>query len=590
MDDDQAPGAQHAEYTYWAFISYSSTDKSWARWLQRAIESYGIPARLVDHLTPTGEPAPKRLKPLFRDRSELPAAADLGTQIEAALRASRYLIVVCSPRAARSPWVNKEVETFQALGRPGRVLTLIVEGEPNTGGDDECFPAALRETEPLAADARPQGDGRRDARLKLLSGMLGVGFDALKQRDSHRRIRRLQTVIAAVLALAVGFAGLSAYAVMQRNTAREQRDKAVRARQEAEKILEVLLYDVRDLLRPLGRLDVVEEVQAKVDDYYRQLGTEAGISVTLLNRAAAFNGKGDRLMAQGDLEAALRQYRAGMEVTTRLTSSQPDNVLWQRNLAVSHELIGRALEEQRELPEALRHYQAALAIARRVAATDPTDTDYQRELSLAYTQVGDVLKWQMRLDEALQHYQTALDIAQRAHDSDPGDTQLQDDLVVDHANIGVVLETQNDLDGALSHYRAALRIDEGLAATDPLNTRWQQNVAWDHNDIAVVLAKQHDLDGALGHYRAALAIKRRLAAWDPANTEWQRAVAVTLRNLGGALAEKGEPRAALRHLRAALDIDERLAAKDPTDAVARQDIETDRAAIAILAQGSGEGR
>ena len=76
MDDERASGGQHVKYLYWAFISYSSTDKSWARWLQRAIESYGVPARLVQHHTPTGEPAPKRLRPLFRDRSELAAAAD----------------------------------------------------------------------------------------------------------------------------------------------------------------------------------------------------------------------------------------------------------------------------------------------------------------------------------------------------------------------------------------------------------------------------------------------------------------------------------------------------------------------------------
>jgi len=90
------------QYRYWAFVSYSNYDRSWGRWLHRAIESYGIPAKLVNSLTPVGHPAPKRLRPLFRDREELPAASDLSARIDDALRASRYLIVICSKHASRS--------------------------------------------------------------------------------------------------------------------------------------------------------------------------------------------------------------------------------------------------------------------------------------------------------------------------------------------------------------------------------------------------------------------------------------------------------------------------------------------------------
>jgi hypothetical protein len=216
------------EYRYWAFITYSHKDEAQAKWLHRAIETYGIPAKLVEHehAMPTGEPAPKRFQPIFRDRDELPASADLGQAIEDALRASRYLIVVCSPHAAQSRWVNREIETFTELGRSDRVLAFIVDGEPNSGDERECFPPALRQVEPLAADARPQGDGRADAKLKLLAGMLGVGFDALKRRDDQRRIRRLQLTVAVVLFLAAVLAGVAVYV-------NQQRAQAVRARQRA---------------------------------------------------------------------------------------------------------------------------------------------------------------------------------------------------------------------------------------------------------------------------------------------------------------------------------------------------------------------
>ncbi|HZZ43481.1 MAG TPA: TIR domain-containing protein [Tepidisphaeraceae bacterium] len=200
---------------YWAFISYSNKDRKWARWLHRSIEAYGIPAQLVSHPTPIGEPAPKRFRPLFHDRAELPASSDLGSQIEVALRESRYLIVVCSPHSAQSKWVNKEIEIFQRFHGRERILAIIVDGEPNDG-EEECFPLALRYNEPIAADARPEADGTSNAKLKLLAGMLGVTFDALKQRDNQRRIRQLKMVLALVTLLVAAFATLSLYANHQR--------------------------------------------------------------------------------------------------------------------------------------------------------------------------------------------------------------------------------------------------------------------------------------------------------------------------------------------------------------------------------------
>lgn len=202
---------------YHAFISYSHADEAWARWLHRAIETYTVPARLRRR---PGAALPRRLFPVFRDRDELPSAAELGAVIQQALRESRALIVVCSPRAAASRWVNEEIRYFKSLGRERKVYALIVDGEPRAADPaQECFPRVLCRTlnaqgevtelpvEPIAADAREGRDGRRDGLLKLIAGLLGVGFDELRQRERQRqRWQRVQQGLAAaaLLAVAVG--------------------------------------------------------------------------------------------------------------------------------------------------------------------------------------------------------------------------------------------------------------------------------------------------------------------------------------------------------------------------------------------------
>lgn len=209
---------------YWAFISYSQRDKEWSGWLQRAIETYRVPRRFVGRTSRDGA-VPRRLFPVFRDREELPTSADLGSNIEQALRASRYLIVVCSPNGATSRWVNEEVRGFKAMGREDRVLAIIVDGEPNASdkpdaGVPECFPPALRyrvgpdgaltqkRTEPIAADVRPDRDGRSNARLKILAGLLGVGFDELRQRERTRRQRRAAWIAAAAAVIVGALVGI----------------------------------------------------------------------------------------------------------------------------------------------------------------------------------------------------------------------------------------------------------------------------------------------------------------------------------------------------------------------------------------------
>jgi tetratricopeptide (TPR) repeat protein len=227
---------------YSAFISYSHSDQPVTRWLHRALEGYRLPKALRGTESPFG-PVPKRLPPVFRDRDELPASGDLGEELRAALAASRFQIVICSPRAAASKWVNEEILSFKRIHGEYRTLALIADGEPYSGTERECFPAALRfklapdgtlsdlPAEPIAADIRPGKDGKRLALLKLVAGIAGVPLDSLARRDAARRQRRLIAITSASLAVSFLTIGLAIYAESQRRIAVRQERLADRSLQ-----------------------------------------------------------------------------------------------------------------------------------------------------------------------------------------------------------------------------------------------------------------------------------------------------------------------------------------------------------------------
>jgi WD40 repeat protein len=191
---------------YFTFISYSHADARAAASLARFIETFRVPVRLGGM---PERPLPKRMAPVFRDRDEFSGAADLGASINAALADSGALVVLCSPSAAASRWVDEEIRTFRRVGDGARIFPVLLDGEPS-----DAFPPSLTENgiEPLAIDLRPGKDHPKDARLRLSAALLGVDFDALKRREALRvRSARIQAALLVVaLTLAAG-AGIVRY-------------------------------------------------------------------------------------------------------------------------------------------------------------------------------------------------------------------------------------------------------------------------------------------------------------------------------------------------------------------------------------------
>ena len=196
-------------FKYWAFISYSHQDKTWGDWLHKGLETYRVPKKLVGSEGFDG-PVPKRAFPVFRDREELPGSSDLGENISDALNQSRYLVVICSPRSARSIWVNEEIKSFIAIGKINKIVCLLVDGEPFSS-TNECLPHALcslPQQDREALNLVRVGSGKQEERnaiLEILSRILGIESSQLLSLDRRRsRFQRMASVAAVIFAIAGG--------------------------------------------------------------------------------------------------------------------------------------------------------------------------------------------------------------------------------------------------------------------------------------------------------------------------------------------------------------------------------------------------
>src|SRR4051812_38242306 len=68
---------------YRVFISYSHSDTKWAAWLARRLEGFRVPRRFHGRAAPIGTLG-ALIRPVFRDRDELPTTSDLGATLRTA--------------------------------------------------------------------------------------------------------------------------------------------------------------------------------------------------------------------------------------------------------------------------------------------------------------------------------------------------------------------------------------------------------------------------------------------------------------------------------------------------------------------------
>lgn len=561
---------------YYAFLSYSHRDKELADWLHRQLEKFRVPHPLSGKLTANGV-VPRRLTPIFRDQHDLSAGGELADEIKAALAGSQFLVVLCSPTAAKSRWTNDEIESFKRTRPEGCVLAAVVSGEPFASDipgreEDECFPPALRfkydrrghrttkRAEPLAADFREEGDGRRLAFLKLVAGMLGVGLDELVRREQTRRSRRLAILAAGSLAGMAVTSALAVAALEARNEAREQR-------REAEGLVAFMLGDLKNKLEPIGKLDALDGVGGRVLAYYSKQDTSKLTDAALLQRSRALTLMAGVANLRGNVKGALGFYRTAMagteeamrrrpndpqaifdhaqnvfyvgtiamdagqlesaekamirykQLAQQMVGLQPDNMKYRMEVQYAAADLGTVYWTERRFPEAALQFSQALQTIEALATADPTNADYQKSLAETIAWLADAEAAEGELSSATALRERHVAMLQAALRR-TGDVSYRQKLVPAERALGNLYAARGELGPAVTHLKAAVEDSDQLISIEPDNTLWLTGGYHARFDLLRYQLLTKDRDSAARQAEAGCAIVARLLAKDPHRPEW----------------------------------------------------------------------
>jgi tetratricopeptide (TPR) repeat protein len=505
-------------FQYKAFISYSHQDRTWAAWLQRALERYRVPRRLVGASGAFG-PIPRRLAPVFRDREDLSSASDLSVSVKESLEASETMIVICSPAAVGSDWVAEEVRYFQSLGREDRVFALIVDGDPQAPDPAErCFPSTLTTQpdgtprEPLAADARPSGDGKLLAKLKIIAGILGIRLDELRRRDMQRRQRLWMMSMGGALSIAIAMTVLALAAISARKAAENRREHA-------ENLVGYMVGDLKTKLDEVGRLDILEGLGGQVGEYLQTLNPDEVTDESLVQQARVWRQLGEVNMDQADLPGALEAFVASRDILLELHRRNRRDAQFVYELGNAEFWVGYVLLETGDFDSAEKALNDYLAWAYLLNELEPGNPEWLMEKSYAHSNLAALVhqKGGVDLGSALVHIEQASEFNRQVLELAPENTSYVSEYGETLAWLADIQLLACDLGGALGSRQENLEIARRLIEGSPANTNFKSRYAFSLTGLSIVEAQIGLVDMAAQHMVEAREALGQLSLMDPSN-------------------------------------------------------------------------
>ena len=558
----------YRSFRYWGFLSYSHDDRRVAERMHKALEAYRIPARLVGLDGPFG-PVPPRLSPIFRDRDDLNAGGRLGPEVEHALAVSRSLIVLCTPSAASSPWVEAEAAAFIRLHQDGPLFCVIVAGEPlasqGEGVSCECLPPAARVrfsaeagldfNTPIAVDLREDGDGWRLAVHKIVAGLTGLPLDQLVQRDAQRRHRRMAWLSLALIVVAVAMGLLAMLAYRARDEAREQRAQA-------ESLIEFMLVDLRKRLEPVGRLDALEAVGERALAYYDRQSVKSLDPDSLAQRARALHLIGEIDDRRGDLKAARSAFARARASTGELLLREPAQAQRIYDHAQSVFWNGYTDWQYGDIPAAEHAFREYARLANILLAQDPGNPDWLTEVSSAHSNLGTLLLEQLRASDAIPQFMQSLRIDRKRATlaGDGGAAQL--DIAQDHSWLSSSYFANRQLGQAIAEREAELDVYARLARQAPRDATVQGRQMLGYRFLAKLRLAAGDVTRARAALLRSMSLAEQQRRLDPDNLDWQESNAKAEILLARIERMSGAGDRAWRHLDAAASLLSRQLQRD----------------------------
>jgi len=395
---------------------------------------------------------------------------------------------------------------------------------------------ALRTRSRLAQQAMRWRDEGRPADLLLPHGKLldeacelqHAGVLTLSEneaeliRTSRQRARQRERLrmlaLSAIVALAILAIGLGLSAIAAKRSAEMRRN-------EAESLMDFMLGDFAEKLRPLGRLDLLESVSGKAMQYLRGSGDEELSANALTLRAKGLQVIGEAARSRGDSKVAIDALNQANAILTRQHEAAPRDIQVLKSLGANAYWVGQMHKDHNDWEAAGAAWRDYLAYSDMLHQIEPDNTEWLVEQSYAHNNLGSLAFQRGKPEQAAPEFMQSIELKQRALAIKPDAHTIAAELATSYSWLASAKESLGALQAARQLYEQEMQLISDLRVRFPNESMWVHRHA---------LALQHraKLDLALGMdatalrgYREAERLYAQVIEQDPDNRAWQAELA-----------------------------------------------------------------
>lgn len=410
-------------------------------------------------------------------------------------------------------------------------------------------------------------------------------IDASRRRANQReRARMAMLVLVVALALLASSLGVSA---MLAKRAAEVR------RIEAESLMDFMLGDFADKLRPLGRLDLLESVSSKALPFLSSSDDEDLSPAALTLRARGLQIIGEVSRSRGNPAQALDALNKARATLLRQITMTPRDPQVLKNLGANAYWLARIHKDQNDWPAAEKSLQDYLRFANLLHGYQPDNPEWWLEQSYAHNNLGSLALTRGRPAVAAPQFVASIALKQRALQHMPESAEIAADIADSYSWLASSREALGELAKAGQLYAHELALGYRLRERFPADAAWTYFLAIAYQHRAALGVAQGLDERALRDYEEARRLFTPVVEQDRGNRNWrvellnleQERLRILARRTGPA-AQLAPLTAIHRELRAILEQDPKNATWARREALTRM-----RLAAALVASGqAGAGQ
>ena len=346
--------------------------------------------------------------------------------------------------------------------------------------------------------------------------------------------------------------------------------QAREARAAAENLVDFMNVDLTERLRPLGRLELLDNVNAKVEQYYKGLPIKETTPAPLARKARFYQNNASVLRDEGRLKEAETNALAALAILLSLQERQPLQPDWPAALTGVYATLVKIHSDTKNMAAARAESDAEEKFAKIRLGLQPHDRAAVANLASACFDLGNVLLNQKLNDEAAGQIDRGVALLEGATPSRTNDIEWRTLLADGWYQQGLVQLKRRELASAFELFSKYQATYKGLVEADPANAALTREWMVAESRLGETFLYNNEWDKALEHFTQSDTLVRKLSERDPMNLTYQKDAAWNLRFLAEAATGGKAPESEiLDYRRRAYEACRALAEQHPEDNVLR---------------------